>query len=137
MVSVCLGASAALGVADVFGIAFAACTLVFAGIDVAHGAGLVLYATQTRWFATSRATLYAALRATAVRAARAASVPERVARLAPLLLSLAETVGMRLVGCDESYAFAAGDFAVYAALKTSVVVLVPMLEDAARDAFTE
>tara|TARA_B110000046_G_scaffold184516_1_gene223203 strand:- start:2319 stop:2930 length:612 start_codon:yes stop_codon:yes gene_type:complete len=116
---------------DVYALAYVSTAFVLWWIDVAFARGVVTYGPHVRGFVVTRSVLYASLRATSAACVRHAGLAPRVARLVPLLVSSLETGGMVAVG-HASYTFGAhtSTFAVYALLKASLFVALPLVEEA-------
>jgi hypothetical protein len=125
--------SAALArVADVFGtfvVAYACTSLYTVWLHLARR--MVRY--EMCWeFCVTRACSYASLRAATRFLVESTPFPAKLGRLVPFAVACAETAGMAAVGFDSSYTFArdSHEFAVYTALKLTLFLSVPILEEA-------
>jgi hypothetical protein len=118
----------AADVFDTYAVAFACTSLYTVWLHLARR--YVTY--EMCWeFCVSRASAYATLRALTRFVVLETSFPAKLGRLVPFAVACAETVGMAAVGFD-SYTFSRGsrEFAVYTALKLSLFLSVPLLEEA-------
>lgn len=128
----CVFLAAVFEVLDVFTLAYASTTVIVVWIYALANVGLVRYDWRYHHFLLTRSTLYAALRATTHLWVRHGGLPCRLGRFVPFLFGSLETVGMWWVG-SAAYAFTvhSDTFGEYVALKSVVLVCLPLLEDAA------
>ena len=112
----------------VYCVAYASSRLILVWIDLAHARGVVTYDPATSHFAVTRGALYALVRAV-THALTRWGAPPPLELLTPAAIAATET-GIMATHGSAAYTFgvASHAFAVYALLKTVVLLAVPRFE---------
>ena len=128
-----------LGILDksafvVFCTAYVVSPILLLWIQVAFEQGIVTaYNPLTSRFALTRGSAYASTRTLAHLATRHLGLPVRISQLIPLLLSGVETAAMVVLKYDGyAFSWSSTGMPVYIALKSTLFVCLPILEDAFR-----
>lgn len=122
-----------------FCVAFVVAPVLVYPLAVAHARGVLHYDPTVPGYVLPRGALYAGVRSLGAAAVAAGWLAPRVALLMPVAITSVDTVGMVVytfvaprTGLANAYTFgvATPTFAVYAALKTSLFVALPVVEEA-------
>lgn len=127
------GVAVAVDVFETFAIAVTVLPLLLLFIHTAKARGVVTYDSETPRFVVSRSAAYGLVRCTGTLLVRYTAMPEKIALLLPLAVSLVET-GAMIATRSRAYVFAVDsvEFVVYAVLKSALFVALPLLEEALR-----